>query len=398
MFAPSLRVLEIGYAVKYGRASAASDARAMDPSRPQVFSFVNVEVKNRGISTGWSSDTVCTQRLDKKICDVLLGAGESLKISLETARNAYLDSPIPDTAFGLHCLAAEKVRLASTASPVEQALAGVICSGIDKAILDAVLKAFDMSFFEGMARNIAGIDNRTAPALSNHVIETFLLDRGTPQSIGWSESPHAQRDDLAVQYTASEANEADRPVQGEDQFAGLSEATDWSNANSSREHEDEQPSYLAEVVAGAVSRQAGGSGSNSHQGQAMPTLRHKPKRLATGRRSHGGATVVGFPSRQNEDKASASPRRRNDLYEMVLDAALDASAMKALPPAWHPTERPASTIDLFARQDALASCFLANIDATASEWDDGGRSEIHADAPGFASHGVPFPESLTWLD
>ncbi|MBW8854303.1 MAG: hypothetical protein JF604_08255, partial [Bradyrhizobium sp.] len=48
---------------------------------------------------------------------------------------------------------------------------------IDKAILDALLRAAETNFFDGMAGNIAGIDARLSPDLKDTDLTTFLSSR-----------------------------------------------------------------------------------------------------------------------------------------------------------------------------------------------------------------------------
>ena len=48
---------------------------------------------------------------------------------------------------------------------------------IDKAMLDALLRALGKNFFDGMAANVAGIDARLTPDLSSDEIATFLASR-----------------------------------------------------------------------------------------------------------------------------------------------------------------------------------------------------------------------------
>ena len=48
---------------------------------------------------------------------------------------------------------------------------------IDKAILDALLRAAGANFFDGMAENIAGVDARLSPGLSDEEIRRFLASR-----------------------------------------------------------------------------------------------------------------------------------------------------------------------------------------------------------------------------
>ena len=54
---------------------------------------------------------------------------------------------------------------------------------IDKAILDALLRACRKSFAQGMRENISGLDARLAPDVETAAIEDFLRSRETPETI-----------------------------------------------------------------------------------------------------------------------------------------------------------------------------------------------------------------------
>jgi hypothetical protein len=102
---------------------------------------------------------------------------EQLRRSLTIARELYLSGDGFETAFGLHaariaaqielCGQADIPPLAAAFGPAE----------IDKAILDALLRALGLNFFEAMTANVAGIDARLARDLSDGDIAAFLAGR-----------------------------------------------------------------------------------------------------------------------------------------------------------------------------------------------------------------------------
>ncbi|MFX8389496.1 hypothetical protein ABTL55_19740, partial [Acinetobacter baumannii] len=65
------------------------------------------------------------------------------------------------------CAAEDIPQLAASFGPAE----------IDKAILDALLRAAGANVFDGMAGNIAGIDGRLTPDLGDPDIARFLSAR-----------------------------------------------------------------------------------------------------------------------------------------------------------------------------------------------------------------------------
>ena len=94
------------------------------------------------------------------------------------ARNRARSLSVPaepfETAFGLHAsrIAAQVEACAGEDIPPLAAIFGP--AEIDKAILDALLRATATNFFDGMAQNIAGIDARLSPDLGNNDIAQFL--------------------------------------------------------------------------------------------------------------------------------------------------------------------------------------------------------------------------------
>ena len=100
-----------------------------------------------------------------------------MRRSLEIARGLYLANKSFDTAFGLHaaCIGAQVAACAREDIPT--LAAGFGPAEIDKAVLDALLRAAGANVFDGMAGNIAGIDARLSRDLSDSDIARFLAGR-----------------------------------------------------------------------------------------------------------------------------------------------------------------------------------------------------------------------------
>ncbi len=100
-----------------------------------------------------------------------------MRRSLAIARDLYLARSGFDTAFGLHAavIAAQVEACAKEDIPPLAAAFGP--AEIDKAILDALLRALGMNFFDGMAQNVAGMDARLSPDLRDDDITQFLSRR-----------------------------------------------------------------------------------------------------------------------------------------------------------------------------------------------------------------------------
>ncbi|MBV9983945.1 hypothetical protein [Bradyrhizobium sp.] len=149
---------------------------AMMEAAIQAFVRVEIEVEGRGRATGATAELLAPKWFDKR---PQLSADDTvveLKRSLQIARELYLAAR-EDTAFGLHariigaqveaCAREDIPPLAAAFGPAE----------IDKAILDALLRAAEVNFFDGMAQNIAGVDARLSGDLANDDVTQFLATR-----------------------------------------------------------------------------------------------------------------------------------------------------------------------------------------------------------------------------
>jgi hypothetical protein len=144
---------------------------------PQAFVRVEIEVEGNARSVGASAELMVPKWFDKRPQLEIADTIEELRRSLTIARELYLSRDGFETAFGLHaariaaqielCARADIPPLAAAFGPAE----------IDKAILDALLRAQGLNFFAGMTANIAGIDARLARDLDDREIAAFLAGR-----------------------------------------------------------------------------------------------------------------------------------------------------------------------------------------------------------------------------
>jgi hypothetical protein len=144
---------------------------------PQMFVRVEIEVEGKGTSIGASAELLVPKWFDKRAD---LSPDETvieLRRSLAIARDLYLSGSSFDTAFGLHArrIAAQVEACAREDIPPLAAAYGP--AEIDKAVLDALLRALGVNFFDGMAQNIAGIDAGLSPDLRDDDIVRFLNGR-----------------------------------------------------------------------------------------------------------------------------------------------------------------------------------------------------------------------------
>jgi hypothetical protein len=144
---------------------------------PQLFVRVEIEVEGRGSAVGASAELLVPKWFDKRPELSPAQTVDGLRRSLAIARGLYLARTEFLTAFDLHasCIGAQVATCAKKNIPALAAAYGP--AEIDKAILDALLRAGETNFFDGMARNVAGIDARLSPDLKSTDIAQFLADR-----------------------------------------------------------------------------------------------------------------------------------------------------------------------------------------------------------------------------
>jgi hypothetical protein len=167
-------------------------------SAPQAFVRVEIEVEGRGPSAGASAEMLVPKWFDKRPHLAPEQTVDELRRSLAIARDLYLTGSGFETAFGLHarriaaqlevCAAEDIPPLAAAYGPAE----------IDKAVLDALLRGLGINFFDGMVRNVAGIDASLTPDLHDDDILQFLAAR-------------RRLDRVAIRHTVG----LDDPVEGE---------------------------------------------------------------------------------------------------------------------------------------------------------------------------------------
>ncbi|QIG98477.1 hypothetical protein [Bradyrhizobium sp. 6(2017)] len=143
----------------------------------QLFVRVEIEVEGRGRATGASAEMLAPKWFDKRPHLTEAQSLDGLRRSLAVARELYLANRGFETAFGLHASCIGPQLAACAAEDIPPLAAGFGPVEIDKAILDALLRAAGVNFFDGMTGNIAGIDARLTPDLDDRTITGFLSAR-----------------------------------------------------------------------------------------------------------------------------------------------------------------------------------------------------------------------------
>jgi len=143
----------------------------------QAFVRVEIEAEGKGRVVGASAELLAPKWFDKRPQLSPESTVDEIRRSLLIARELYLGQSGLRTAFALHaaCIPAQYAACAGEDIPPLAAAFGP--AEIDKAILDALLRAAGLDVFEGMATNIAGLDARLSADLSDEDLASFLSGR-----------------------------------------------------------------------------------------------------------------------------------------------------------------------------------------------------------------------------
>ena len=143
----------------------------------QAFVRAEIEVEGQGASVGASAELMASKWFDKRAQLSPPQTVDELRRSLAIARELYLTRSGFDTAFGHHAAVIAAQVEACAKEDIPPLAAGFGPAEIDKAILDALLRALGVNLFNGMAANVAGIDARLSSDLGDGDIAQFLAGR-----------------------------------------------------------------------------------------------------------------------------------------------------------------------------------------------------------------------------
>lgn len=148
----------------------------------QAFVHVDIEVDGERVQ-GAAAELMVPKWFDKNPALSIDDTVDQLRASLLSARDIYLDQKKPMSAFALHAAAYPKQMRAGAEAGLLPLAAAFGPAEIDKAILDALLRALGMDVFEGLARNVMGLDARLAPDLDQDAIRKVLAGGQRPETI-----------------------------------------------------------------------------------------------------------------------------------------------------------------------------------------------------------------------
>jgi hypothetical protein len=144
---------------------------------PQVFVHAEIELEDGSRSLGASAELMVPKWFNKDPALTPEQTVQQLRRALDVARDLYLSHGKSASAFGLHaaCNAAQIATCGAETIPPLAAHFGT--AEIDKAILDALLRAADLDVFSGFSRNVMGLDARLTPDIDDAAIADFLSSR-----------------------------------------------------------------------------------------------------------------------------------------------------------------------------------------------------------------------------
>lgn len=149
----------------------------------QLFLFAEIETEDGRRSLGATAELMVPKWFNKDPALSPEQTVEQLRRALAIARDAYLDRQTPDTAFGHHAACHAAVLQACARESIPGLAAAFGPAEIDKAILDALLRAYGQDIFTGLAANIAGLDARLTPDIDDGVIAGYLRSRNPEKRI-----------------------------------------------------------------------------------------------------------------------------------------------------------------------------------------------------------------------
>jgi hypothetical protein len=147
----------------------------------QLFLFAEVETEDGRRALGATAELMVPKWFNKDPALTPDQTVDQLRRALVIARDSYLARQDLDTAFGHHAACHAAVLAACAHEGIPGLAAAFGPAEIDKAVLDALLRAHDCDVFSGLRDNIVGLDARLTPDIDDDVITAYLRSRD-PQS------------------------------------------------------------------------------------------------------------------------------------------------------------------------------------------------------------------------
>ena len=140
---------------------------------PQAFARVRIEFADGKSAWGAAAEMMAPKWFDKNLALTNDDNFEQLRDVLRLARDAYLADTSTATAFGHFARQHDPHQAAARAAGFNPLLASYGPALIDRAVLDALCRALDVSFYRAIQGNLAGI-GPGRPEFAGLEIESFL--------------------------------------------------------------------------------------------------------------------------------------------------------------------------------------------------------------------------------
>jgi len=146
-------------------------------SASQLFLFAEIEAGDGRRSLGATAELLVPKWFNKDPALTPDQTVDQLRRALTIARDLYLARQSADTAFGHHAACHADALSACARETIPGLAAAFGPAQIDKAILDALLRAHGIDVFDGWRGNIAGLDARLSPDIDDAAIAAYLQSR-----------------------------------------------------------------------------------------------------------------------------------------------------------------------------------------------------------------------------
>lgn len=141
---------------------------------PQAFARVVIETTNGLRSVGAAAEMMAPKWFDKRLEVSNEQNFEDLRRVTAEARRAYLDHGRPDTAFGYFAAHHHGLIAAGATRALNPLLVNFGAALLDRAILDALCRACQVSIFDAIERNLAGLPVTADEAGVNPIAKRFV--------------------------------------------------------------------------------------------------------------------------------------------------------------------------------------------------------------------------------
>ncbi len=151
---------------------------------PQAFARVRIESENGRSQWGAAAELMAPKWFDKNLALTNEDNFDQLRRVLQMAREAYLADASPASAFGHFARHHDAHMKSAEQAGFNPLLASYGPALVDRAVLDAQCRHRNVSFYDAMGINMAGVDARLRPEFAGLDVERFLATRNPAQSIG----------------------------------------------------------------------------------------------------------------------------------------------------------------------------------------------------------------------